>query len=146
METVIKRITELDKSLVTHLFQKANEGNNIDPTPDFYSDANNIMLVSYTDRIPSGFLWAYILPHLKTPYPTMLLYSIDVFADFQRQGIATKLIAELKRLANVSGCRKIIVPTTKSNQPATNLYEKTGGKAGNDDDIIFIYSRETLGS
>ena len=146
METVIKRINKLDKSLVTYLFQKANDGNNIAPNPEFYSNANNIMLVSYTDSIPSGFLWAYILPHLKTPYPTMLLYSIDVFTDFQRHGIATKLIAELKHLANVNGCRKMFVPTSKSNQPAMKLYEKTGGQAENDDDIIFTYSREMLGS
>ena len=146
METVIKRINKLDKSLVTHIFQKANDGNNIAPTPEFFSIANNIMLVSYTDSIPSGFLWAYILPDLKTPYPTMLLYSIDVFPDFQRHGIATKLITALKHLAKVNGCGKMIVPTNKSNQPAMNLYEKTGGKAENDDDIIFTYSRETLGS
>jgi len=146
MATVIKRINKLDKSLVTQLFQKANEGNNIAPNPEFYSNAHNIMLVSYTDSIPSGFLWAYILPDLKTPYPAMLLYSIDVFADFQRHGIATKLITELKHLAKVNDCRKMFVPTSKSNQPAMNLYEKTGGKAENDDDIIFTYSKETLGS
>jgi GNAT superfamily N-acetyltransferase len=146
METVIKRIDKLDKSLVTLLFQKANDGNNIAPNPEFYSNSNNIMLVSYTDRIPSGFLWAYILPDLKTPFPIMLLYSIDVFADFRRHGIATMLIAELKHLAKVNGCRKMFVPTSRGNQPAMNLYEKTGGKAENDEDIIFTYSRETLGS
>ncbi|MFC1920867.1 GNAT family N-acetyltransferase [Chloroflexota bacterium] len=146
METVIKRINELDKGLVTQLFQKANDSKNINPTTEFYSDAKNIMLVSYTDGIPSGFLWAYILSDVKTPYPAMLLYSIDVFSDFQRLGIATKLIDELKNLANVNGCRKMWVPTSKSNQPAMNLYEKTGGKAETDDGITFTYSRETLGS
>jgi ribosomal protein S18 acetylase RimI-like enzyme len=144
METVIKRINKLDKSLVMHLFQEINECNNIAPNPEFYNDANNIILVSYTDNIPSGFLWAYILPDLKSPNPAMLLYSIDVFADFRRHGIATKLITELKHLAQVNGCRKMFVPTTKSNQPAVNLYEKTGGKAENDDDVILTYYGETF--
>ncbi len=74
----------------------------------------------------------------------MFLYSIDVFPDYQRRGIATQLIAELKRLASANDCSEIFVPTDKSNGPAVGLYQKTGGHVENDDDVVFIYDRQTF--
>lgn len=100
------------------------------------------MLVAYNNRIPVGFLYAYILSDLKTPFPKIFLYSIDVFVDFRRQNIASQLITELKNIAFNKKCSEIFVLTNKSNQPAINLYHKTGGKIANNDDVLFVYERE----
>jgi ribosomal protein S18 acetylase RimI-like enzyme len=142
MDTRIKRIREFDKDLVALLFVKAGEDQNINPATGFFNDANNILLVAYKGGIPAGFLYAYILPGLKTPNPKMFLYSIDVFVDFQRQNIATELIGELKNIAFTTGCSEIFVLTNKSNKPAMNLYLKTGGIMENNDDVLFVYDRE----
>jgi ribosomal protein S18 acetylase RimI-like enzyme len=140
--TIIKRIIEFDKDLVALLFAKIGENQNIDPNSGFFQDPNNILLVAYTNGSPSGFLYAYVLSSLKTPYPKMFFYSIDVFNNFQRQGIASKLIAELKILATLNHCSEIFVLTNKSNEPAMKLYLKTGGNIENNDDILFVYDRE----
>jgi ribosomal protein S18 acetylase RimI-like enzyme len=140
-DTIIKRIEKFDKGLVALLFTNAGEDRNLDPAAGFFSDSNNILLVAYTNGIPSGFLYAYILSSLKTPYPKMFLYSIDVFENFRRKGIASKLITELKKLANLDHCSEIFVMTNKSNEPAMDLYTKTGGSIENNDDILFVYNR-----
>ena len=144
MEITTERVTGYDKDLITLLFQKAGEGKNTDPNPWFFSDPHNILLVAYANREPAGFLYAYTLPGLKTPYPKMFLYSIDVFRDYRRQGIAGRLIIELKKLAKENRCSEIFVMTNQSNGPAMELYTKTGGRVANGDDILFVYDRETL--
>jgi ribosomal protein S18 acetylase RimI-like enzyme len=141
-DTIIKQIKNFDKDLVSSLFLKAGEYRNVDPTPRFFNDSNNILFVAYTNRIPSGFLYGYILSSLKTPYPKLFLYSIDVFSDYQHKGIASKLISELKKLANKNRCSEIFVLTNKSNRAAMNLYEKTGGNIKNSDDALFVFDWE----
>jgi ribosomal protein S18 acetylase RimI-like enzyme len=143
-DTIIKRIEEYDKGLVALLFTQAGEGQNLDPSPGFFSDSRNILLVAYTGGIPSGFLYAYILSGLKTPYPKMFLYSIDVFAPYRRQGIGSLLIGALKKLAQAGNCSEIFVLTNKSNEAAMQLYARTGGAIENGDDVLFVYERETF--
>jgi ribosomal protein S18 acetylase RimI-like enzyme len=140
-DTIIKRTKKFDKDLVALLFTKAGEGRNLDPASGFFNDSNNILLVAYTNGIPSGFLYAYILSSLKTPYPKMFLYSIDVFENYRRKGIASNLVTELKKLANLNHCSEIFVLTNKSNEPAMNLYTKTGASVENNDDVLFVYDR-----
>src|SRR5690554_7231469 len=54
----------------------------------------------------------------------MFLYSIDVFPRFQRRGVATALIEELKRLAAARNCSEIFVLTNENNPAANRLYQK----------------------
>jgi ribosomal protein S18 acetylase RimI-like enzyme len=141
-ETIIKQIQKFDKELVASLFLKAGEDRNISPAAVFFGDSNNILLVAYTNGIPSGFLYAYVLKSLKTAYPKMFLYSIDVFESCRRKGIASKLITALKKLAKINKCSEIFVMTNKGNEAAMKLYVKTGGKVENNDDVLFVYDRE----
>jgi len=143
-DTIIKRINTYDKDLVALLFTRAGEGQNADPAPGFFTDPHNILLAAYTGGIPSGFLYAYVLSGLKTPYPKMFLYSIDVFTEYQHQGIGSRLITELKKLARTNLCSEIFVLTNKSNEAAMQLYARTGGVRENGDDVLFVYERGTF--
>jgi ribosomal protein S18 acetylase RimI-like enzyme len=144
METLIERITELDGETLVHLLKRAGE-QKPEPNADFFKDDKNILLVSRTDGHLSGFLWAYLLERPGSTYPKMLLYSIDVFSEFRRKGMASMLIQELKRIARIRMCREMFVPTNKSNVAAVALYRSTQGKPGSDDDdITFIYDRDAL--
>ncbi len=138
MPTTIKRVTEFNRDLVADLFRQAGEAS-AHPNEDFFSDGNDVMVVAYTDGAPSGFAYAYVLRRPHETSSKMFLYSIDVFPAFRRQGIATKLVLELKALAIAHNCREMFVPTAKSNTAAVGLYRKTGGKVENDDDVTFIY-------
>jgi ribosomal protein S18 acetylase RimI-like enzyme len=141
---IIKRISEYDKDLIALLFTKAGEGQNLDPSPGFFNDPGNILLAAYTGGIPSGFLYAYVLTGLKTPYPKILLYSIDVFKEYQRRGVGRQLITELKKLALAKRCSEIFVITNKSNEAAMQLYARTGGIMESGDDVVFVYDKETF--
>jgi len=143
MKTFIERTTEFNGDTLDYLFKRAGE-QNPEPNAGFFKDDKNILLVSKTDGHLSGFLWAYLLESPHSPYPEMFLYSIDVFSEFMRKGIASMLIQELKRIARSSKCREMFVPTSKSNVAAVGLYRGTRGKPGNDDDITFIYDRDAL--
>jgi ribosomal protein S18 acetylase RimI-like enzyme len=143
-DTIIKRISGYDKDLVALLFTKAGEGQNLDPSPGFFTDPNNILLAAYTGGTPSGFLYAYVLTGLKTPYPKILLYSIDVFKEYQRRGVGRLLITELKELARTKRCSEIFVITNRSNEAAMQLYARTGGVMESGDDVVFVYDKETF--
>jgi ribosomal protein S18 acetylase RimI-like enzyme len=143
MNTNIKRMTELDDETLVYLLKRAGE-QNPKPNAGFFKDGKNILLVSRTDGELSGFLWANVLERPGSLRPKMLLYSIDVFEEYRRLGIATLLIAELKHLAAKYNCTEIFVPTGKSNTAAVGLYRKTGGLVEADDDAIFIYREDTL--
>ena len=143
MNTLIVRMNELDYDVLDYLLRRAGEQ---DPKPNatFFNDAKNILLVSYTNEQLSGFLWAHILDSPHTSNPKMFLYSIDVFGEFRRQGIASQLIEELKSIAQTYRCREMFVLTGKSNQAAMGLYRKTRGKVENDDAVTFIYDKDAL--
>jgi ribosomal protein S18 acetylase RimI-like enzyme len=143
MPTQIERVRKIDNKTLAHLFDRAN-GGIAETNTHFFEDEENVFLVSRTDGNLSGFLWGYVLQSPNSSFPKMFLYSIDVFDEFRRQGIASKLIEELKRIAREHRCREMFVPTQKSNGAAMGLYSKTKGRVANEDDVLFIYDEDAL--
>ncbi len=143
MSTIIRRMTTEQTSSLRELFERAGD-TDFETNPDFFADRKNILLVSYTKGLLSGFLRAYVLERPGSLRPKMLLYSIDVFEEFRRRGVATLLISRLKLLAAKHNCTEMFVPTSKSNTAAVGLYRKTGGVIEADDDVVFIYREDTL--
>ena len=143
MNARIERIKYFDIDTLSYLFKRAGE-ENAKPNAEFFEDEKNILLVSHTNGKLSGFLWAYVLRSPGSLSPKMFLYSIDVFSEFRRQGIASQLIGELKNIARTFNCHEMFVPTRKSNLPAIGLYRKTQGKVEHDDDVFFIYDQDTI--
>ncbi len=143
MTVTIRRIRKVQEKTLCELFERTGE-TGIEPNPDFFADTKNIFLVAYADGLVSGFLWAHVLDRPHSMRPKMLLYSIDVFEEFRRKGVATKLIGRLKVLAVKNNCSEMFVPTRKSNTAAVGLYRKTGGKTEADDDVTFVYDRDAL--
>ena len=140
--TRIVRMKKFDYEVLDYLLRKAGEQGS-KPNAGFFKDPKNVLLVSYSNEKLSGFLWAHVLDSPHSPNPKMLLYSVDVFEPFRRQGIAALLIRYLKGIARIYKCRGMFVPTGKSNLPAMALYRATGGIAGNDD-AVFHYDEKAL--
>jgi len=63
--------------------------------------ANNsfIAIAALSDTRIVGGLAAYVLPKFEQARSEIYIYDLAVDADFRRQGIATALIEELKRIA-----------------------------------------------
>jgi aminoglycoside 3-N-acetyltransferase I len=135
----IKRIVSFDGSLISTLFSKLDVPQMALPNNKFFESNINILLVGFVNSKPVGFLYAYLLEDLKSSQPSIILYSIDVFKNYRRKGIATQLIDKLKSISLSHNCRKIFVVTEAQNSPAINLYRKTGSEEI-EDDVVLVFN------
>jgi aminoglycoside 3-N-acetyltransferase I len=88
--------------------------------PDF------ITLVALGDTRVVGGLSAYVLEKFEQERSEIYIYDLAVDQPHRRRGIATKLIAELKRVGREIGAYVIFVQADPGDQPAIALYTKLG--------------------
>ena len=77
------------------------------------------------DEIVGG-LAAYQLDKFEQERCEIYIYDLAVAAPHRRQGIATDLILELKRIAAVRGAYVVFVQADLGDEPAIALYTKLG--------------------
>ncbi len=104
----------------------------------FLSNAQNILLSAELDNVPVGQAIGYILDRWDRDEPMLFLYSIDVVETYQRKGIGTSLIKAVREIGQVQGCSESFVFTNDSNLAAKQLYQSTGGKRSDPDDIVMF--------
>lgn len=73
-----------------------------------------------------GGLAAYALPKFEQARTEIYIYDLAVDAAWRRQGIATAMIEELKRVATRMGAYVIFVQADYGDEPAIALYTKLG--------------------
>ena len=73
-----------------------------------------------------GGLAAYELKKFEQQRSEIYIYDLAVAAAHRRQGIATALIQELKKIAAVRGAYGIFVQADRGDDPAIALYTKLG--------------------
>lgn len=104
----------------------------------FLSNSQNILLSAELDDFLVGQLIGYILDRWDKNEPMLFLYSIDVLETYQRRGIGTALIEAFRKLGRTQGCSETFVLTNESNVAAMQLYQSTGGKRSNPDDVVMF--------
>ena len=67
------------------------------------------------------------------------LHAIDVTEGLQGRGYGTDLIRFIDAWRREAGCRKMFLITNQSNPKACRCYEKAGGKASSDDDVVYVF-------
>ena len=75
-----------------------------------------------------GGIAAYELKKFEQPRSEIYVYDLAVAAAHRREGIATALIQELKRIAAVRGAYVIFVQADIGDEPAIALYAKLGAR------------------
>lgn len=113
-------------------------GPNQETIVKFLSNSQNILLSAEVGDLPVGQVIAYILDRWDKNESMLFLYSIDVAETHQRRGIGTALIAAVRKIGQAQGCSEAFVFTNESNQPAMQLYQSTGGKRSNPDDVVMF--------
>lgn len=73
-----------------------------------------------------GGLAAYVLPKFEQSRSEMYIYDLAVSESHRRQGVATALIEEARKLALARGIYVIFVQADREDEPAIALYTKLG--------------------
>ena len=134
----IARLRPGDEAVVVGLAEKEP------PTPataaELLADERTVFLVAFDGETPSGFLLAYELVRRHGAARMLFVYEVGVDERYRRRGIATALLAELRRLARERGIAEGFVLTSESNEPAMRLYESAGGVRPYDDDVMWDFT------
>lgn len=85
-----------------------------------------IAIASFDGAAPIGGLAAYVLRKFEQARSEIYIYDLAVDAQHRRQGIATALITELRRLAVERGAYVIYVQADYGDDAAIALYTKLG--------------------
>ncbi|MEO6362876.1 MAG: AAC(3)-I family aminoglycoside N-acetyltransferase [Caldimonas sp.] len=73
-----------------------------------------------------GGIAAYVLPKFEQARSELYLYDLAVEESHRRQGVATALISELRRLATERGAYVVFVQADREDEAAVALYSKLG--------------------
>lgn len=85
-----------------------------------------VALAAMSENRVVGGLAAYVLPKFEQTRSELYIYDLAVDAAWRRQGIATALIEELKRLASEKGVYVIYVQADRGDDAAIALYTRLG--------------------
>ena len=77
------------------------------------------------ERVVGG-IAAYVLDKFEQERSEIYIYDLAVEADYRRRGIATAMIAELRRIGAARGAWVIFVQADHGDDPAIALYSKLG--------------------
>jgi aminoglycoside 3-N-acetyltransferase I len=98
------------------------------PQTALLADERTIFLAAFQGAEPIGFVFGYELPRRHGNPSILFVYELDVDAAHQRQGIATRLMNELGRIAHSRGMLEGFVLTEPDNDAANALYASLDGE------------------
>lgn len=125
--------------------ERDRKGATADCMRAFLKEGKNILILALENHSPVGFALAYLLDRVDRNQTMMLFYEIVVSDNHRGHGLGTKMVNELKRIGHDLNVMKIWVLTNKSNAAAVGLYESTGARRADDDDVMFVYRADSFG-
>ncbi|MEC3958897.1 GNAT family N-acetyltransferase [Nocardia sp. CDC153] len=76
-----------------------------------------------------GGITAHTLPMTRAQSSELFIYDLAVRPDFQRRGVATRLVRELCTAAAAAGIHEVFVPADNDDAHALAFYHAIGGTA-----------------
>lgn len=109
----------------------------LESAKEFVKNTKNILIIAYFDNSLAGFIFGWEVPRLeKTKH-----FYIDEVAtneDFQRKGIATKMLEFLKQILIEQEFELYYVLTEEDNIPACKLYESIDTKVIRENGVVMF--------
>lgn len=138
-ETPIRRLTRADVSLLRQLnavfaeaFQDADTYLGEPPGEAYCREVlgkeHVIVLVALKNESVMGGLVAYELDKIERARREIYLYDLAVAEPHRKQGIATRLIEQLRAIAVQRGAWVVFVQADYGDDPAISLYGKLGAR------------------
>ena len=90
------------------------------------------------DREVVAFAYGCVL-HRPDGKQDFYLHAIDVAEEFQGRGYGTELVRFIDGWRKSAGYRKMFLVTNKSNGKACRCYDKAGGTAPSEDDVVYVF-------
>lgn len=140
----IQRLTAVDEALAAQLnvvFAVFDDDQAWDAAQGraFLANPENLFLVARWDGEVCGYLTAYRLQRFDQRRAEVVLYDIAVLDRFRRRGVATSLIAALKRWAAAVGADEVWVLADTDDAAAKAFYAASGGHQDLPDATMFTY-------
>lgn len=120
-QTTVRRLGPGDEDVVHKLAER-------EPQVALLTDEATIFLAAFQGDEPIGFVFGYELPRHHGATSMLFIYDLEVNAACRRQGIATRLLTELERIARSRGITEGFVLTEPGNGAANALYASLGGE------------------
>jgi aminoglycoside 3-N-acetyltransferase I len=92
------------------------------------AEPNIIALTALKNGYVIGGLTAYILPKLEQARSEVYIYDLAVSETYRRQGVATALIDDVRRIGRNTGAWMLFVQADYGDDPAIALYTKLGAR------------------
>lgn len=86
-------------------------------------------LAAFVGQEIVGGLTAHTLPMTRSPSSEVFIYDLAVRPDHQRQGVASRLVFELRATAALAGIHVIFVPADNEDVHALDFYRALGATA-----------------
>lgn len=117
---IVRRLRPGDEAIVERLATR-------EPRTALLGDDRTIFLVALDSERILGFVFGYELPRRHGDASIFFVYEVEVDAASRRQGVATRLMNELRRICRERGIAEGFVLTEPDNQAANALYAAAGG-------------------
>jgi ribosomal protein S18 acetylase RimI-like enzyme len=102
----------------------------------YLADGGHHLVAAYADGEPAGVATATEILRPDKP-PELFLNELVVIPAFRRRGVASALLAEIKRLAAERGCVSIWVLTEEDNEGGMATYRGAGGRRVEGSTVMF---------
>lgn len=93
----------------------------------FLNNINNFFYACIFENKIIGFLYGYKLNRLDNKGDMLYIHEVGVHDNFQKRGIGTKLLENVKIYCKQKNICRIFLATETKNIAACKLYEKAGG-------------------
>jgi aminoglycoside 3-N-acetyltransferase I len=115
-QTTLRRLGPGDEAVVERLADHT-------PRTALLHDERTIFVVAFDGADPVGFVFGYDLPRRHGDESILFVYELGVDDAYRRRGIATSLLAEIRRL---SRSREAFVLTEPDDDAANATYARAG--------------------
>ena len=126
MDVLITRVGKAETPLLERVAEEVFDAEiTAEYLDDYLAEPNHLMCIAVADGVVVGQGRAIIL---KNPdrVPELFIENLGVTPAFRRQGIATRLLDELRAFGKERGCEQLWVGTESDNAPAIALYRTLG--------------------
>jgi ribosomal protein S18 acetylase RimI-like enzyme len=141
----IKVLTSSDLPLLLHPADAVFD-NPVDETfaREFLNDPRHHIVVALVDGIVIGFASAVHYIHPDKP-PELWINEVGVADAYQGQGVGKAIMKEMLELGKRIGCVNAWVLTDRNNAAANRLYKSVGGKAAEEDTVMYEFGLSDSG-